>query len=167
MARAARSRTATVRVHRTSVGAGCGAAAAVRPRLGPFLAPFLGCSATWTRWDCRTRSPESCGCPVPSTCRSLRLSGGVWGCLGAGLCSSHGGPQTPAAPPPELTPMYGRWSRWWMPARMVAASTALAAGWLQVVLERGAACIEVFVDFKSTVSLSTALSPVGSRVRSQ
>ena len=54
-----------------------------------------------------------------------------------------------------------------MPARMVAASTALAAGWLQVMLERGAACIEVFVGFKSTVSLSTALSPVGPRVRSQ
>jgi hypothetical protein len=36
---------------------------------------------------------------MPSTCRSLRLSGGVWGCLGAGLCSSHGSPQTPAAPP--------------------------------------------------------------------
>ena len=29
------------------------------------------------------------------------------------------------------------------------------------MLERGAACIEVFVGFKSTVSLSTALSPVG------
>ena len=54
-----------------------------------------------------------------------------------------------------------------MLARMVPVSTALAAGWLQVVLERGAACIEVFVDFKSTVSLSTALSPVGARVRSQ
>ena len=126
MARAARSQTAAVRVHKTSVGAGCAAAAAVRPGLGPFLAPFLGCSTTWARWDCRTRSPESCGCPMPSTCRSLRLSGGVWGCLGAGLCSSHGSPQTPAAPPPELSPMYGRWSRWWMPARMVAASTALA-----------------------------------------
>ena len=34
------------------------------------------------------------------------------------------------------------------------------------MLERGAACIEVFVGFKSTVSLSTALSPVGPRVRS-
>ena len=39
---------------------------------------------------------------MPSTCRSLRLSGGVWGCLGVGLCSSHGSPQTPAAPPPDL-----------------------------------------------------------------
>jgi len=105
MARPARSQTATVRVHKTSVGAGCAAAAAVRPRLGPFLAPFLGCSTTWARWDCRTRSPESCGCPVPSTCRSLRLSGGVWGCLGAGLCSSHGSPQTPAAPPLDSLPV--------------------------------------------------------------
>jgi hypothetical protein len=36
-----------------------------------------------------------------------------------------------------------------------------------VALERGAACMEMFVGFKSTVSLSTALSPVGPRVRSQ
>jgi hypothetical protein len=35
------------------------------------------------------------------------------------------------------------------------------------VLEGGVACMEMFVDFKSTVSLSTALSPVGPRVRSQ
>jgi hypothetical protein len=44
---------------------------------------------------------------------------------------------------------------------MVAVSTVLAAGWLQVMLERGAACVEVFVVFKSAVSLSTALSPRG------
>jgi hypothetical protein len=44
---------------------------------------------------------------------------------------------------------------------MVAVSTVLAAGWLQVMLERGAACVEVFVGFKSAVSLSTTLSPRG------
>eukprot|EP01046_Picozoa_sp_COSAG06_P018416 COSAG06_NODE_1282_length_10016_cov_230.231118_7_plen_146_part_00 len=47
---------------------------------------------------------------------------------------------------------------------------ALAAGWLRVMLERGVACMEVFVGFKSTVSLSITLSPrtpVGPRVRSQ
>ena len=159
--RAARSRAAAAALHRISVGAGCATAAAVWPGLGPFLAPFLGCSTTWARWDCHTRSPESCGCPVPSTSRSLRLSGGVWGCLGAGLCSSRGSPQTPAAPPPALSPGYGRWSRWQKPARMVAVSTVLAAGWLQVTLERGAACVEVFVGYKSAVSLSTALSPRG------
>ena len=89
------------------------------------------------------------------------------GLPGCGSLQQPRQPADPCCPTTRFSPMYGRWSRWWMPARMVAASTALAAGWLQVVLERGAACIEVFVGFKSTVSLSTALSPVGPRVRSQ
>ena len=54
-----------------------------------------------------------------------------------------------------------RRSRWQMPARMVAVSTALVMRWLQVMLERGAACVKVFVGVKSAVSLSTALSPRG------
>jgi hypothetical protein len=44
---------------------------------------------------------------------------------------------------------------------MLAVSTVLVMRWLQVMLERGAACVEVFVVFKSAVSLSTALSPRG------
>ena len=39
--------------------------------------------------------------------------------------------------------------------------STLGMRWLQVMLERGVACVEVFVGFKSAVSLSTALSPRG------